>query len=324
MVGLTWIDTLPWSPWRFAALASVTGVSLWRSQQSDSSFRDSFWMAGILWGLLYVFWKMPVGADARITWDILPTLFHDNWRSALGFTNYLKFQPPLWTWWLLKAPWFAFQQLCSLCIGAGILCGFYRRRGRQAAYFLLACPLFQIMTTQPSNDWWACGCLCGAVYWKHRGMIASGLLCLACSVKYTTYCLLPLLFFVMPGPTVLVGVYVIGYWWYWLQSGEFWPHEQWAYICHSFTFGQISYYVKSSTRQTGTPSPSALTKLIKTVHFRWNTLGIQAVSGLWWYGFPWYVTPRSIFVILGSIGLLFGFGNIKYFSLCFPLLLLST
>lgn len=323
MPGLVWIDKLDITCGQYAVLLVVSCSALWAYAHPSNVRTDKLWSMCLFGLLLFSFFDHPFGIDVRTTWAALPNIPRHGWLSGLGFVNYLKFQPPLWTLWLLSSPWFVVQQVISICIGFTIFSLFYDYSGRRNAFLMLACPLFMLLSVQPSNDLVVCAILCFAVVYSSKKVLSCFLLCLACSLKYTVYALLPVLLLLMPIQTIGALGFVCMYWVWALSLNSFWPQEQWSYLLHSFTFGYISYYTRVSTSIPGTvASPvTLLHKITRTLSWRWETLGKTALWGSWWYLFPLYCVRVPFLVVLMWLVLLIGYGNIKYFSLCFPLFL---
>jgi len=264
-----------------------------------------------------------IGIDVRTTWHELPELSRHGWLSEYSFASVLKLQPPLWVWWLTRCPWYSLQQVISVSLGGFVVALFLKHKGVVFAFCVLACPLFQLMSVQPSNDWFACVCLCVAVYTR-RSLWQSTLWALvACLLKYSAYAVVLLLSVVMPVQGVITLFCVVWYWGYILHFVDmWWPQEQFRYILQSY-FLQSPYVY-------GSPVPPHTTTIVSTcmsfLHYGQHRI-IGAVRTAFpacaWYLFPWYLRTSSLLVGVGTIGiLLMGYGNIKYLILLLPLLLL--
>ncbi len=320
MIGLVWREPLLLSPIQWGTITAVSGIAIWWPSRQTSRKDDIVCAMCLMASLLWAFRGMQIGIDITTTWQQIPRLNHPGWLSELGFTNYLKLQPPLWTWWLLHAPSYPLQQIYAGSLGLIIFATFYAHAGRQAAFFLIASPLFQLMSIQPSNDWCACCALCLAVAFRRSKLISTGFICLACALKYTVYAMLPLLSFVMPLQVLFGMGFVVVYWQWALSLDMFWPHEQSKYLLHAFTFGRLGgYYVK--VRNGGGNSQTMFDKFWRTFRWRWKILALPHLSGIWWYAFPIWTRPIRWLVIVGWICLMVGYGNIKYLCLLFPLML---
>jgi hypothetical protein len=278
------------------------------------------WTVAALLLLVVAFWQHQIGIDVATTWNTLPTLSRTGWWSEFATANYLKLQPPLWTWWLLTFPSYAWQQVYAAGIGLIVYAVFVRERGRGQALWMLACPLVQIMTTQPSNDWWAVGWLCLSVTWRRRWWLSALCILCAASLKYTVYAILPFLAWSLPIPTLCAGVGIAGYWGVALRLNAFWPHEQARYLLHAFTGGGISYYRVRAGSSFGHYRGGLFRRLANGASWRWHTLGRPFVTGVWWYLFPWYCQRLAIPVMAALLAVFIGYGNLKYLSLLLPLI----
>jgi hypothetical protein len=318
--GLVWRDTLSLSWPQWALVTAISCGSLWMTTRRRSVWVDLTWTVAALLLLVVAFWQHQIGIDVATTWNTLPTLSNTGWWSEFSTANYLKLQPPLWTWWLVTFPSYGWQQAYALGIGYLIYAVFVRKRGQNQALWLLACPLFQLMTVQPSNDWMVAGLLCFAVYSRRRWVLSAFCICCAVSLKYTAYAILPLFIWILPIPTLCACGWIMSYWFVAFRLNAFWPREQARYVMFSFSLGWIPLSLQKVTLKASS-APSM--RFLGTSLWRIRHLTIPSLCGAWWYLFPWYCQRLSILTIIGISAILIGFGNIKYLSLMIPLFLLT-
>lgn len=317
MTGLVWKDTLTLTAPQWLCLLCVTGISLSWVTRAASVYRDALCAGLLLLSLRLTFDTVQIGIDVRTTWATLPILRGlqgDAFFSTLAFVNYLKLQPPLYAWLLSRLPWYGVQQSLAIVIGAGIWACAYRCRGRHFAFALVATPLFHVMTIQPSNDWWACGCLCVGVLTAQTGKRWVGMLwcCAACLLKYTSYLCLPFFLVLLRGWLVGVFLFMGGYWWWARHTNALWATRQAQFYLFQFTVGLWP----------PRPLPGLLRTVSRVSRWRWRTLGVGSLKANLWWLFPLYCQPLSWLVWLLFLGILLGYGNVKYGVLLFPVSLL--
>lgn len=147
MRGLVFVDTLSLSGVQWGALlvASALYLSRW----------DMWKVAPIGQSVLaWAFWNVQLSVDVRMLFGSAATLrrfsFYE-FLSEFAFQNYVSLQPPFYTFYVSRFPVFTSHQAyiflwSLLCVGL-----MWRLYGDKAR-FLLASPVWLLMSTQPSND----------------------------------------------------------------------------------------------------------------------------------------------------------------------------
>jgi hypothetical protein len=224
---------------------------------------------------------------------------------------YIKVQPPWFLWILLHLPAsYVLQQGISLGIGAGILAVFWRGGGSQRAWLLAATPLFQILTTQPINDWWACGLLVFGVACLRSHHPGWGSLCLsaACLLKYTSYVAFVFLLPTFRGWILLPLLTIFGHWLWAVHVRMFWLTEQISYLLKFFS----GYTLQQGAHGIVVRSP--IQTIPDMIRFFWAKTLLPSV----WYLCPAWSQIRSVRpVLIWGMSLI----GIKYLPLVFPLFL---
>lgn len=147
MTGLVWVDRLHMSIVQQAGLA----LAMWCALSGHVSGRKIVCIHMIM---LTIFWNCPLSTDTTLLFQSAGSLQRFTWRqflSEFAFKNYVKLQPPFYSYFVSRLPvlWThqiimsAWAMLCSALM--------LRMYGQRASY-LLATPVYLLMSTQPSND----------------------------------------------------------------------------------------------------------------------------------------------------------------------------
>jgi hypothetical protein len=147
MVGLVFVDALMLSTAQWLALVLSMGIVLWRGV----SWRVLLYVHALL---LAAFWNAVISIDTRLLFQSCAYLQPFSWSAFLSefaFRDYVKLQPPFYTFWISRWPSLPLHQLLQslLALGCGIL--MLELYGEQAKY-LLSTPLYLLLSTQPGND----------------------------------------------------------------------------------------------------------------------------------------------------------------------------
>ncbi len=268
------------------------------------------WIPLFLAGSLIMFWGDMLCFDTRITWNQLerfsgrlPTL------QEMAYVNHLKFQPPLWTWWLCLRPGYGWQQIYAVCLSGGILGACYVLYEADITRYIGACPLFVLACSQPLNGLYALAfLLLGRVAWYRGSRLAAvGLVWLACSLKYTMYALMPVFVWEFRGWSALLLGSIGAYWL------AFWHTESLVYVRQAEFLWKMFSLGASGLKRHGDVSRivrrnvDRLPRLGKSgpamLFYAWPLLGVL----------PWYVVSLGVLMFIGG-------GNVKYLILLFGIL----
>jgi hypothetical protein len=147
MTGLVWVNRLTLQPAQWGVMLASMAILLrygitWKS------------LGCVHVGLVASFWNTPLSTDTRLLFQSARYLQRFTWSqflSEFAYRDYVKLQPPLYTFWLSRIPAMGFHQIAqaAILVLAGLL--MVELYGVQAKY-LLATPLYLLMSTQPGND----------------------------------------------------------------------------------------------------------------------------------------------------------------------------
>ena len=146
MTGLVFVDALQMSGWQWGALliamAAIFRIPTWQGLALAHAI------------MLTAFRNVALLIDTRLLFQSAAYLRTFTWTQFLtefAFRDYVRFQPPFYTFWVAQCPFLFVHQLWQgvLAFGAGGLALLVF--GAQARY-LLATPVYLLMSTQPGND----------------------------------------------------------------------------------------------------------------------------------------------------------------------------
>jgi hypothetical protein len=268
--------------------------------------------------------------DVRITWNqlyLLHGLSVHQFLETLPFCNYVKLQPPLFTWLVAQTPSYFLQQIYALfwtgvCLKLCIVL-----YGRTQMLLIAATPLMQIMSLQPMNDLYAFGLVLIALRFiqMHHRWFAGVTILLACFLKYSTIIVVPFLI-PMLWPSFSITLPIIGGGIYgWWASKWYWGHLHARFLLHQFSGGLYSMYRRpSNTLPRKNVLKKLMLKLFHSLKWRWVHLSCASLKAIPFYLFPlWCISwhPYAYFILAG---ILVGYGNIKYLLLVIPFMFQIT
>lgn len=171
MVGLVFVDRLTLTPAQWVALVMVMGLILWREEWQT--------LLGCHALLLAAFWNRALTTDTHLLFQSASYLSQWPWSAFLSefpFRDYVKLQPPFYTFWLSCWPSLPLHQYfqANFAVGCGLL--MLEIYGDQAKY-LLSTPVYLLMSTQPGNDFILFGmvlCVLRLLQLRHRAAAAIG------------------------------------------------------------------------------------------------------------------------------------------------------
>jgi hypothetical protein len=211
MVGLVFADALRLSPAQWLALVTSMGILLWR----DVSGRVLLCVHALL---LAAFWNAAMSIDTRLLFQSSAYLHPFAWPAfltELAFRDYVKLQPPFYTFWVSRWPSLPLHQTiqAAAAVGGGLL---MRELYGEAAKYLLSTPLYLLLSTQPGNDFTLfLGLVVVLQLIRMRRRSAAALLFgLLWLLKPLVIVTLPVLIWHFRGAILLAGGMVAGYLWW--------------------------------------------------------------------------------------------------------------
>lgn len=233
MVGLTFVDSLRLTPVQWCAVCFSMGVLLsipgWRSLVVSQSI------------LLMAFWKQAISIDTQCLFSAAKYLSQYEWPGFLSdfaLQDYVRFQPPFYTFWVSRLPCLAYHQIlqAGLAVGCGLL--LFRLYGEHAR-LLVSTPLFLLMSTQPSNDFVLfCGLVVVLCFVQMQRRTAAAIcLGLLWLIKPLMILTIPLLFPKLKG-WLLVSLGIIGLYVTWSLQYPF-GIKQWNFILFQLSLGRF-------------------------------------------------------------------------------------
>lgn len=200
MTGLVWIDTLHLSMLQQIGLACAMWVAL-----SASLTRYRISVIHLL--MLASCWNVSLSTDTRMLFQSCQYLQQYTWQqflSEFAFQNYVKRQPPFYTFFVSRWPSLPAHQIITtawamLC--ASLMLALYGQRAKD----LIATPIWLMMSTQPSNDLLLFGVILIVLRVSQLGYPR-----LAALLYGLTYLIKPLSVITLPFMVTRVGVPVLG------------------------------------------------------------------------------------------------------------------
>jgi len=227
MPGLVFVDVLRLSLVQHVGIALAMWVLL---SGQMSRWKVVFSQAVVL----AVFWDCPLSRDTQLLFQSAGYLQRFTWGqflSEMNFQNYVKLQPPFYSFYVSRWPALTIHQ--SIMSAWTILCGclmltLYGEKAR----FLLATPVWILMSSQPSNDL----VLFGLVLICLR-LIQLGYTNLAALIFGVTYPVKPLALLILPVMAMRLSVPVLGSLAVWggyvTWSAQYYFGEtQWSFLLH--------------------------------------------------------------------------------------------
>lgn len=158
MVGLVFVDKLMLSPAQWGAMLGSLGLYLYAYHTGISLEPVIVLSQGLLFMVCY---GTPFATDTRLLFQSCRYLQQFTWRTFLSefaHRDYVKLQPPFYTFFVSRYPNFVFHQYLNTVWA--VLCGFLSLAlyGRKAS-LLFATPVYALMSTQPGNDFFLFGLL---------------------------------------------------------------------------------------------------------------------------------------------------------------------
>lgn len=233
MVGVVFVDTLLLSPAQWGAILGSMGLYLYAYHKGFSGEPVIVLSQGLLF---MVFYGTLFATDTRLLFQSCRYLHQFTWRAFLSefaHRDYVKLQPPFYTFFVSRYPVLGFHQ-CLTTLWA-ILCGLLMGAlyGRKAL-LLLSTPVYLLMSTQPSNDVVLFGCILIVLrlLQMQKAGIAGVLYGLAFLVKPTMILTVP---FLLPKMRSwgLVSVGIIGLYLAWSQH-DYFGVKQWNFLLQQF------------------------------------------------------------------------------------------
>lgn len=147
MPGLVWVDSL--------ALTITQQIGIALSMGLLFSGRLSRGKIGLAQAVILVsFWNTPLSTDTRLLFQSAASLQRFTWAeflSEFAFRDYVKLQPPFYTFYVSRMPVLPGHQLImsvwAVCCGC-LMLELYGDKARM----LLSTPVYLLMSSQPSND----------------------------------------------------------------------------------------------------------------------------------------------------------------------------
>lgn len=149
MPGLVWVDALSLAPHQWTALLTSMALIL----RYGIGWRVLLLVHG---ALVTAFWDTPITTDTRLLFQSAQYLRQYTWTqflSEFAFRDYVKLQPPLYTFWLSRMPVMWAHQIVQAGVAFGsvlLMQGMCPQKER--VRHIAATPVFLLMSTQPGND----------------------------------------------------------------------------------------------------------------------------------------------------------------------------
>lgn len=240
MVGFVFVDRLLLSPVQWGAMLESMGLYLYAYHTGISLEPVIVLSQGLLFMVCY---DTLFATDTRLLFQSCRYLHQFTWRAFLSefaHRDYVKLQPPFYTFFVSRYPDLVFHQ-CLTAVWA-VLCGFLSLAlyGRKAS-LLLATPVYALMSTQPGNDFFLFGLLLiilRFIQMQHI-RIASILYGLSFLIKPTMVLTIPFLVWKLKGwaflSISLIGVYLV-----WANHYYF-GVQQWHFLSHQLL---LKYFIR--------------------------------------------------------------------------------
>ena len=253
----------------------------------------------------------PLLFDVALTWNQLAA-YHGRLipLSEIAFLNHLKFQPPLWNWYLSAFPSFAAQQSYALAVSGLTLGLCWRLYGEQTTRRIAATPLFLCMASQPMTGLYAVASLLAArVLWRDGRRVSAVLAAwLASQWTYTAYAVYPFICWEFGAYGAGLLLLSAGYWWLFWQTDTRTVAAQWQFVTRMFTLGAFDGTRLYDVIDVAARNGRRLDRNLLT--------GLSAGVYLFpaWTSAAWRVMVIGLLIVLGG-------GNVKYLALlaaCLP------
>jgi len=147
MTGLVWVDRLTLTPAQWGVMLASMAILVWHGVTWKS-------LLCVHCGLVASFWNTPLSTDTRLLFASSAYLQRFTWPQFLtefAFRDYVKLQPPFYTFWVSRFPALWLHQLVQavILLGTGLI--MVEIYGTDTKY-LLSTPIYLLMSTQPGND----------------------------------------------------------------------------------------------------------------------------------------------------------------------------
>ena len=253
----------------------------------------------------------PLLFDVALAWNQLAA-YHGRLipLSEIAFLNHLKFQPPIWNWYLSAFPSFAAQQVYALA-ASGLTLGLcWRLYGEQTTRRIAATPLFLCMASQPMTGGYAVVSLLAArVLWQDGHRFSAVLAAwLASQWTYTAYAVYPFLCWEFGAHGAGLLLLSAGYWWLFWQTDTRTVAAQWQFVTRMFTLGAFDGARLHEVADIAARNGRRLDRNLLTC----LSAGVYLFPA--WTAATWWVMMMGLFIVLGG-------GNVKYLALlltCLP------
>lgn len=150
MTGLVFVDHLRLTIWQWGALLAAMGMIVrfpnWKGLVTAHAL------------LFAAFFNAALSTDTRLLFQSAAYLQPFTWTQFLtefAYRDYVSLQPPFYTFWIAQCPALPVHQFWQsvIAVSAGGLA--FLVYGEQARY-ILATPVYLLMSTQPGNDFALC------------------------------------------------------------------------------------------------------------------------------------------------------------------------
>jgi hypothetical protein len=296
MIGLTWGDPqLILTSVQWGAIIGNTACWLyqWRTQISARIVAALSTMM-----LFWTFWNAPIGRDAALLFEQAGQLRACSWAefiAACPKRAYIQNQTPFYPFYVSRFPVFWQHQLICLPYSLAAVLLLFKLYGRRAA-LLCATPLLAIIRTQPSTDFW----LFVAMVLTFR-LAQLGRRDLAALVYGLAYLIKPLVLVTLPAMLVVLRGYL-------LLSVLIWAGYIRVSLQYPFGKFQTTFLLHQTLVQEAGTAIGRLTRIKN----RWRLFSRPALPALPVYLFPAWVTRWATVGVLIAVGVLIGYGNVKY------------
>ena len=256
------------------------------------------------------FWR-PLLFDVALTWNQIAA-YHGRLipLSEIAFLNHLKFQPPLWNWYLSAFPSFAAQQSYALAVSGLTLGLCWRLYGEQTTRRIAATPLLLCMASQPMTGLYAVASLLAArVLWRDGRRVSAVLAAWAASQwTYTAYAVYPVICWEFGAYSAGLLFLSAGYWWLFWQTDTRTVAAQWQFVTRMFTLGAFDgarlHEIAAVAARNGRRLDRNLLASLSA--------GVYLFPA--WTAATWWIWLMGLLIIMGG-------GNVKYLALlsaCLP------
>lgn len=319
MVGLVFVDTLVLTFRQHLTLCLILSLCLYVSQRHNATTFYTSLSVGLIQSclLLWGFWDVILTKDVLLFFQSVSYLQKFTWAQFLtefAHRDYVKLQPPFFTFFISRCPHYLFQQLIFasyLLIGLPLLVSMYGK----TAYFVAATPIYNLALIQPSTDtalfWWLV--VTFSMLHSQKRRTAAIMYGLSFLIKPLSILLFPVMLFYLRC-LILFPIVIVFSYWMWSRQFYF-GVKQWAFLAHQ-TFVSSGKGHQQHVQQASFWL-RRYKKLRNIAFWRWEHLGRNMASSLWWYLAPLYSTPR-LWIFWGMTCIIvFGYGNVKYLLIAF-------